>query len=91
MPTPKGATKAVKRREAAGEAMLTTDDAKWVEYQLSQQAADLRKRAVALRSQGRRHLPLKNAAQTAAEAIDRAAIELERASKQVHQQQGVTT
>lgn len=69
--------------------MLTNEEANWAGHTLATEAAELRKRAVALRSQGRRHLPLKKAAAYAAEAYDRAAIELERARKQINQ--GATT
>lgn len=66
--------------------MLTKEEALWADHMLSTDAAGLRKRAVALRSQGRRHLPLKKAATYVAEACDRAAIELERARKQISNQ-----
>jgi len=65
--------------------MLTTEGQQWAGHTLAEQAAELRKQAVALRKRGASHLPIRPAAEVVAAAYDRAAIELERTRKSINQ------
>jgi hypothetical protein len=65
--------------------MLTAEGYQWASFTLDEQAAELRKQAVALRKRGASHLLIKPAAELVAAAYDRAAIELDRTRKGINQ------
>lgn len=68
---------------------LTPDESAWVRNSLAEKADELRKAAIAARRRGEQHLPIRKASHVVAEAYDRAAIELERARKNINHEGGM--